>query len=59
MTRQEVEQAGFRHGDLTALLKRYDIARLRDGMNRLPDGETFYYISNPAVGLWAYRGRFA
>ena len=59
LTRQEVEQAGFRHGDLTALLKRYDIARLRDGMNRLPDGETFYYISNPAVGLWAYRGRFA
>ena len=58
LTRQEVEQAGFNYGDLAALLKRYDIARLRDGMNRLPDGETFYYISNPAVGLWAYRGRF-
>jgi nickel-dependent lactate racemase len=59
LTRAEVEQAGFRYGDLAALLKRYDITRLRDGVNRLPSGETFYYISNPAVGLWAYRGRFA
>ena len=23
-----------------------------------PDGERIYYISNPAIGLWAYRGRF-
>ena len=59
LTRAEVEQAGFRYSDLAALLKRYDITRLRDGVNRLPSGETFYYISNPAVGLWAYRGRFA
>jgi len=24
----------------------------------LPDGERIFYISNPAIGLWAYRGRF-
>jgi hypothetical protein len=30
---------------------------LRDGWNTLPDGERIYYISNPALGLWAYRGR--
>ena len=59
LTRAEVEQVGFRHGDLAALLTHYDPARLRDGPNRLPGGETFYYISNPAAGLWAYRGRFA
>ena len=59
LTRAEIGQAGFRYGDLDTLLKRYDIANLRDGFNRLPDGETFYYISNPAVGLWAYRGRFS
>ena len=29
---------------------------LRDGWNTLPDGERIYYISNPALGLWAYRG---
>jgi nickel-dependent lactate racemase len=58
LSRAEIEQAGFRYGDLAALLKRYDVAKLRDGMNQLPDGERFYYISNPAVGLWAFRGRF-
>ena len=58
LTRKEIEQAGFHYADLATLLQRYDITKLRDGVNRLPDGETFYYISNPAVGLWAYRGRF-
>ncbi len=58
LSRTEIEQAGFRFGDLATLLKRYDVAKLRDGMNQLPDGERFYYISNPAVGLWAFRGRF-
>jgi len=24
----------------------------------MPDGERIFYISNPAIGLWAYRGRF-
>jgi hypothetical protein len=24
----------------------------------MPDGEKIFYISNPALGLWAYRGRF-
>jgi hypothetical protein len=32
---------------------------LREGFNTLPDGETIYYISNPAIGLWAFRDRFA
>jgi len=24
----------------------------------LPDGEEIFYISNPAVGLWAHKDRF-
>jgi len=40
------------------MTKRYDPARLKDGFNTLPDGERIFYISNPALGLWAYRGRF-
>ena len=31
--------------------------RSSDGWNTLPDGERIYYISNPALGLWAYRKR--
>jgi hypothetical protein len=37
---------------------RYNPEILSDGFNTLPDGERVFYISNPALGLWAYRGRF-
>ncbi|HSR87441.1 MAG TPA: hypothetical protein VLL07_00690 [Pontiella sp.] len=29
-----------------------------DGFNTLPDSEEFFYISNPALGLWAYKEKF-
>lgn len=29
-----------------------------EGFNVFPDGEEFFFISNPALGLWAHRGRF-
>jgi nickel-dependent lactate racemase len=58
LTRAEIEGAGFAYADLGEMLKRYDPATLRDGMNQLPGGEEFFYISNPAIGLWAVRERF-
>jgi hypothetical protein len=38
---------------------RYNPTKLKDGPNVMPDGEKIFYISNPALGLWAYRGRFS
>ncbi len=58
LTREEIEGVGFCYGDLAAAMARYNPATLRDGFNTLPDGETVFYISNPALGLWAHRGRF-
>ncbi|HLP08782.1 MAG TPA: hypothetical protein VK178_11500, partial [Opitutaceae bacterium] len=58
LTREEIEGAGFQYADLATMTKRYDPAKLKDGWNTLPDGERIFYISNPALGLWAYRGRF-
>lgn len=58
LTREEVEGVGFRWAELGETMKRYDLARLKEGFNILPDGKEIFYISNPAVGLWAYRGRF-
>ena len=58
LSREEVENAGFRYASLNEMLKKYDPARLSEGWNTMPDGEEIYYISNPALGLWAYRGRF-
>jgi hypothetical protein len=40
------------------MLKRYPENKMKDGWNIMPDGEEVYYISNPALGLWAYPSRF-
>ncbi len=58
LTRAEIEGVGIKYADIASMTKRYDPARLKDGFNTLPDGERIFYISNPALGLWAYRGRF-
>ena len=58
LTREEVEGVNFAYGRLDEMSARYSPDELRDGMNTLPDGEEVFYISNPALGLWAYRGRF-
>jgi nickel-dependent lactate racemase len=57
LTREEIEGAGFRYAPLDATLKRYDPARLRDGWNDV-EGEEVFFVSNPALGLWAHRDRF-
>ncbi len=59
LTQAEIEGVNFQYASLDTMLKRYDPAQLKDGFNRLPDGEEIFYISNPAIGLWAYRERFA
>jgi nickel-dependent lactate racemase len=57
LSREEVEGVNFRYAPLDETMKRYDPAKLQDGYNSV-DGEEVFYISNPALGLWAYRGRF-
>jgi nickel-dependent lactate racemase len=57
LSRKEIESVGYRYAELEPMLRRYDPKALRDGWNVLPDGEQIFYVSNPALGLWAYRGR--
>jgi nickel-dependent lactate racemase len=57
LTREEIESVHFAYGDLAEMTAKYDPAKLKDGYNMV-DGEEIFYISNPGLGLWAYRGRF-
>jgi nickel-dependent lactate racemase len=57
LTREEIEGVHFEYGDLAEYEKKYDPEKLKDGWN-VVDGEEIFYISNPGLGLWAYRGRF-
>jgi nickel-dependent lactate racemase len=59
LKQKEIEGVGFRYADLKTMTQRYDPAKLKDGWNTLPGGEKIFYISNPALGLWAFRGRFS
>jgi nickel-dependent lactate racemase len=57
LTPEEVEGVGFRYGDLAAMLRRYDPARLVHGFNTV-EGEEIFFVANPGLGLWAHRDRF-
>lgn len=57
MTREEIEGVGFGYASLDEMMSKYDVAHLKDGWNTV-GGEEIYYISNPALGLWAHPDRF-
>jgi nickel-dependent lactate racemase len=57
LTREEIEGVSFRYDNLARMTGRYDPSKLKDGFNTV-DGEEVFFISNPALGLWAHRGRF-
>ncbi|ASB47869.1 lactate racemase domain-containing protein [Alkalitalea saponilacus] len=58
LTKEEIESVFFNYADLKEMMKLYDPEKLKDGFNTMPDGEEIFYISNPAVGLWAHEDRF-
>lgn len=59
VSKAEIEQVGFEAGDLASMMRRYNPDQLQDGYNTMPDGEKIFYISNPALGLWALKKQFA
>lgn len=58
LSREEVEGVGFTFLDMSDTYTRYHVDTLTDGWNTLPSGERVYYISRPAMGLWAHADRF-
>ena len=58
LTKEEVEGVGFKYGNLNEVSVKYDKNKLRDGWNKVAE-EEIYFISNPALGLWAVPSRFS
>jgi hypothetical protein len=56
LRKDEVEGVGFAFGDLNTISAHYDLKNLKAGYNRV-DGEDIFYIREPGLGLWAYRGK--
>ena len=57
LTEQEIRSVNFNYAPLDVMMKKYNPEKLKDGYNMV-DGEEIFYISNPALGLWAYKDRF-
>jgi nickel-dependent lactate racemase len=57
LSRKEICDAGFGYADLESMAKKYDPQKLKYGYNQV-DGEKIFFVPNPGLGLWAYRGRF-
>ncbi len=58
VSHEEIRSVGFEAADLKEVTKRYRVDKLKDGVNKLPNGEEVFYISNPALGLWALKSQF-
>lgn len=58
LTKEEIESVGFEYGDIAEMTERYDAVGSPTGWKTDSKGEPYYYIDNPALGLWAHRDRF-
>lgn len=58
LTKEEVEGVNFKYLPYQEAYQKYNPERLKDGFNKLDNGEEVFFISNPAIGLWADRSKF-
>ncbi|MFA7230428.1 MAG: lactate racemase domain-containing protein, partial [Victivallaceae bacterium] len=57
ISKEQIEGVGFEYGNLDKMMEKYQVAKLKDGYNTV-NGEEIFYISNPALGLWACKSNF-
>jgi nickel-dependent lactate racemase len=58
LSRQEIESVGYEWGDIDAAMACYNLSKLATGWNNGADGEKFFFVPNPALGLWALKDTF-
>jgi nickel-dependent lactate racemase len=57
LSAEEIKSVNYNYLPLDKMIKKYNPDTLKDGMNMV-DGEEIFFISNPALGLWAHKNRF-
>ncbi|MHC4871401.1 MAG: nickel-dependent putative hexonate epimerase [Planctomycetota bacterium] len=57
LSKEEVEGVGFKWAPYSEVAEKYNPDTLKDGWQEV-DGEEIYYVSNPALGLWALKENF-
>lgn len=57
ISKEEIESVNYGYAPYSEMMEKYSVSSLKDGWNTV-NGEEIFYISNPALGLWAYPDRF-
>ncbi len=52
LSRQEINGVGYQYGKHAELMAQYNCSGLSNGWHQDRNGEDFYYISDPGLGLW-------
>lgn len=52
MTEEEVRSVGYDYADWQTLMQQYQCEGLKDGWHKDVNGEEFYFVSDPGLGLW-------
>lgn len=58
LSEEEIRGVNFEYMSIGEALDKYNPEALQDGFNTLDSGEEIFYISNPALGLWALKENF-
>jgi nickel-dependent lactate racemase len=58
LSERETRGVNFEYMPLSEALETYNPRALRDGFNIFENGEEIFFISNPALGLWALKESF-
>lgn len=58
LTKEEIEGVGYKYMPLEEAYSIYRPDKIKEGFNIGEDGEEFFFIKNPALGLWISRDRF-
>lgn len=58
LTQEEIESVNYRYMPLEEAYNKYKPNEIKEGFNISKDGEEFFFIRNPALGLWIFKDRF-
>lgn len=58
LSRGEIESVNYSYMPLEEAYRRYNPEKSKEGFNITEDGEEFYFIKNPALGLWVSKENF-
>ncbi|MEP1448305.1 MAG: lactate racemase domain-containing protein [Paraglaciecola sp.] len=58
VSKEEIESVNYQYCHYKDMLARYPLEKMVNGWNTLEDGEEVFYVSNPALGLWATKQNF-